>query len=77
MTRILGKLEEAGYVVRTAHPTDGRQHIVTLTDDARRLLREDRQRKDAWLAQRMADLSTEERALLAQAAPILERLAQA
>ena len=77
MTRILAKLEAAGYVVRTAHPSDGRQHIVAITDTAQQLLREDRRRKDAWLAQRMHELTPEERAVLAQAAPILERLAQA
>jgi len=77
MTRILAKLEDAGYVLRTAHPTDGRQHIVTLTDAARQLLREDRRRKDAWLAQQMAALTVEERTVLAQAAPLLEKLAQA
>jgi DNA-binding MarR family transcriptional regulator len=77
MTRILAKLEDAGYVIRVAHPSDGRQQIVTLTSEARRLLREDRRRKDAWLAQRMADLTPAERASLALAAPILERLAQA
>ena len=77
MTRILAKLEDAGYVVRVAHPSDGRQQIVTLTGEARLLLREDRRRKDAWLAQRMADLTPAERASLAVAAPILERLAQA
>jgi DNA-binding MarR family transcriptional regulator len=77
MTRILAKLEDAGYVIRVAHPSDGRQQIVTLTGEARLLLREDRRRKDAWLAQRMADLTPAERASLAVAAPILERLAQA
>ena len=77
MTRILAKLEDAGHVIRVAHPSDGRQQIVTLTGAARLLLREDRRRKDAWLAQRMADLTPAERASLAVAAPILERLAQA
>ena len=77
MTRILAKLEAAGYVVRTAHPSDGRQHIVELTEAAQQLLREDRRRKDAWLAQQMNELTAEERALLAQATPLLERLAQA
>ena len=77
MTRILAKLEDGGYVIRVAHPSDGRQQIVTLTGAARLLLREDRRRKDAWLAQRMADLTPAERASLAVAAPILERLAQA
>ena len=77
MTRILAKLEEAGYVARSAHPTDGRQHIVAITEAALQLLREDRRRKDAWLAQRMNELTAEERAVLARATPILERLAQA
>ena len=34
----------------------------------------DRRRRDAWLAQRLRDLTPEERSVLRQAAPILEKL---
>ncbi|MDP9395138.1 MAG: MarR family transcriptional regulator [Actinomycetota bacterium] len=77
MTRILTALEERGLVARAPHPTDGRQRLVSLTDEARTMLREDRRRRDAWLACRLAELTPEERAVLHRAAPILERLASA
>ncbi|MDP9396446.1 MAG: MarR family transcriptional regulator [Actinomycetota bacterium] len=77
MTRVLAGLEERALVVRTPHPTDRRQVLVALGDAARTLLREDRRRRDAWLARRLAELSPEERAALRAAVPVLERLAGA
>ena len=75
MTRIVNSLVEAGMVTRRPHATDGRQVVVELTDGARAVLAEDRRRRNAWLAQRLAELSDDERALLAEAAPLLDRLA--
>ena len=74
MTRIVKALEETGYVTRTAHPTDGRQVVVALTEQGAHLLKEDRRQREAWLAQRLRELSPEERDLLHQAAEVLERL---
>jgi DNA-binding MarR family transcriptional regulator len=69
-------LEEDDYVVRRPHETDGRQVLVTLTEKGRATLLADRARRDAWLATRLRELPADERAVLRQAAPILERLAQ-
>lgn len=77
MTRILAVLEERGLVSRTPHPTDGRQVLVTVTDEAVRMLKEDRRRRTAWLVQRLAELTPDEREALHAATPVLERLAQA
>lgn len=74
MTRVLAGLEERGLIARTPHETDGRQHLVLLTPEAQALVREDRRRREAWLARRLAELSVEERDLLRAAAPVLERL---
>jgi DNA-binding MarR family transcriptional regulator len=74
MTRVLAGLEERGLILRTPHETDGRQHLVSLTADAKALLKEDRRRRDAWLAQRLAELTQEERDVLRAAAPVIERL---
>lgn len=74
MTRILAALEEKGLVRRTAHPADRRQVLVTATDAARHMLREDRRRRDAWLARRLVELAPAERAVLREAALVLERL---
>lgn len=76
MTRILAALEERGLVVRTPHPTDGRQVLVALTKPAVAMLREDRRRRDAWLARKLGELSADERETLRAAAPVLEKLAQ-
>ena len=77
MTRTVNCLEEGGYVVRRPHETDGRQVVVTLAPKGEQTLATDRRRRDAWLAQRLRELTPEERSTLRKAAPILERLATA
>jgi DNA-binding MarR family transcriptional regulator len=76
MTRILDKLEQLGLVERAPHPTDRRQVMVNPTPQAKAMLREDRRRRDAWLATRLRTLTGDERETLRVAASILERLAQ-
>ena len=76
MTRTINCLEEGGYVARRRHETDGRQVVVVLSDLGRETVLADRARRDAWLALKLTDLTAEERAVLRQAAPILEQLAQ-
>ena len=75
MTRTVNCLEEDGYVVRRPHATDGRQVVVELSEKGRSTLDADRRRRDAWLSQRLRELTPDERAVLREAAPILERLA--
>lgn len=77
MTRIVTNLESEGFVVRRPHETDGRQVVVALAPNGEATLIADRRRRDAWLAQRLRELSPEERSLLRQAAPILEKLGRA
>ncbi|MFC6696458.1 MarR family winged helix-turn-helix transcriptional regulator [Nocardioides daphniae] len=76
MTRTVKCLEQDGHVVRSPHPTDGRVAVVSLTDSGRAVLAADRDRRDAWLAHRLADLTPDERDALRRATPILQRLAQ-
>jgi DNA-binding MarR family transcriptional regulator len=75
MTKTLTALSDAGYVTRTSDPHDGRQVLVSVTPAARRLLREDRRRREEWLAALLRDLDPAERAALAAALPVLEVLA--
>ena len=77
MTRMINALAEAGYVTREQHETDGRQVNVRLTAAGRASVLADVERRDQWLSQRLSELSDVERDVLAQAAPILERLASA
>jgi DNA-binding MarR family transcriptional regulator len=76
MTRTVNGLVAGGYVVRRRGEKDGRQVVVALSPQGVATLTADRRRRDAWLAQRLRELSVEERNVLRQAAPILERLAQ-
>lgn len=75
MTRVLGVLGERGLIDRAPHPTDGRQALVEISAEGRRLVAADRRRRDAWLSQQMHDLSDDELALLRELAPLLDRLA--
>jgi DNA-binding MarR family transcriptional regulator len=76
MTRVIAVLEERNLVQRAAHPTDRRQVVLTVTAEGRALVNRVRRRREAWLAQRLQELTPEERAILRQAAPILEKLSQ-
>ena len=75
MTRLTSSLEADRLVVRTGHPTDGRQVLLAVTEQGRALLQEDRRRRDAWLAQRLVELDADERDVLRRAAVLLDRLA--
>jgi DNA-binding MarR family transcriptional regulator len=76
MTKILAALESHGYVTRTPDPIDRRQVVVAANAEGRELLADDRRRKDRWLSQRIATLEPDERAALAVALPILEKLSR-
>src|SRR5487761_1040186 len=64
MTRVIAVLEERGLVLRSAHTTDRRQVVLTVTTEGRALVQRVRRRREAWLAQRLQELSSEERAIL-------------
>jgi DNA-binding MarR family transcriptional regulator len=76
MTRVIAALQVRGLVTRAPHPTDGRQVKLTVTEQGRELVQQSRRLREAWLAQRLRELSPEERAALRAAAPILQRLSQ-
>jgi len=76
MTRVIAVLEERGLVLREPHSTDRRQVILTVTSDGRDLVQRVRRRREAWLAQRLQELTAEERQILRRAAPILEKISQ-
>jgi DNA-binding MarR family transcriptional regulator len=73
-TRTLRALEEAGLVVRTPDPSDGRSALVDVTAAGRERLRRLRGRKNAYLARRMRALPADEVETLERAAAILERM---
>ena len=75
MTRVVVALEGMGLVTRSPHPTDGRQVVIDLTPAAEGLLGAEARAREAWLAGRVQQLSAEERAVLRDAAVIMEKLA--
>jgi DNA-binding MarR family transcriptional regulator len=74
VTRVVARLEERGLVSRSADPTDRRSSLVAVTAEGRALLAVDRERKDHFLARRLATLDADDRAALERAATVLERL---
>ena len=74
MTRVVCALEERGFVLRTPHPTDGRQVIVSLTPAAEEFLLAEIRMREAWLSQRLAELTPEERDILKAASEVIGRL---
>jgi DNA-binding MarR family transcriptional regulator len=75
MTRVIAALEDLGYVQRSPHPTDGRQSIVALTETGLDFIEETISAREAWLDRKLAELSGDERAVLAKAAEIIDRMA--
>jgi DNA-binding MarR family transcriptional regulator len=76
MTRIVGLLEEHGYVTRTPDPDDRRQVVVAASRSGLNLLTAERRRKDRWISQRLETLTSDERSALAAALPVLEKLSR-
>lgn len=73
MTRILDRLETAGLVTRAAHPGDGRQVLVTLTEAGADLVHRGRQERDDWLSSRIEATDPAERDALDAAVDLLTR----
>ena len=76
MTRVIAALEELGLVMRAPHATDRRQVVLTATARGREVVQQSRRLREEWLAQRLRELTPQERAALRAAAPILEKLSQ-
>ena len=74
MTRIVARLEETGLAVREVDAQDRRIIRVQITDSGRQTLERSRTRKNVFLAKRVARLTPEARAALADALPVLEQL---
>ncbi|MCW2830272.1 MAG: MarR family transcriptional regulator [Aeromicrobium sp.] len=75
ITRTLNHLADDGYVIRSAHPDDGRQVLVSVSDKGEAVLAEERDRRDQWLSLHLQALTAAERDTLRQATEVLERLA--
>ncbi|MEU6123359.1 MarR family transcriptional regulator [Streptomyces sp. NPDC047123] len=77
MRMTVAALESMELVARAPDPNDGRQSVVSLTEQGRRTLADARAAKQGWLAQALADeLDPAERRRVAEAVALLERLAR-
>ena len=75
LTRILSVLEDGGYVARTPDPADRRASLITVTERGTSTLLATRSARAGHLARHIAELTEEQRRILAQALPVLETLA--
>lgn len=76
LSRILGRLEEAGLIERAPDPDDARSTLARPTSAGKRLIGRLRVRRAAVLRARLGDLTPEHVAALRAALPALEALAE-
>lgn len=74
MTRVIASLADLGLVRRAPHPTDGRQVIVSLSDEGEQLITGEAAAREAWLRGKLAELTEEQRSTLNGAVGILNGL---
>ena len=74
MTRIVARLEEDGLVEREPDESDGRVTRLRLSSAGRKLISKNRTRKDAYLADRLEQLSPRERSRLQGGIEVIQRL---
>lgn len=75
MSAIVGPLQSAGLVESRPDPEDGRQVLLSLSEDCRRALVKGRAARQDWLSHTIAErLSAAEQDELAQALGLLRRL---
>jgi DNA-binding MarR family transcriptional regulator len=75
MTRLVEILEEAGWVERRRDATDQRCLLLVLSPVGRKTVETLRDEAATQLSEELADLTTQERAALAAAVPVLRKLA--
>ena len=74
ITKVVEKLEARGFVRRSSDAADKRICRVSATAAGRRQLDVTRSRRTEWLAARLDDLTSDERARLDAAIDVLEKL---
>lgn len=75
VTKVVNRLQDDDLVERIVDESDKRVCRVVTTGAGERLLDSSRERKNAWLAERLAQLDDEQLAQLSAAARVLETLA--
>jgi DNA-binding MarR family transcriptional regulator len=76
MTGIAARLEDRGLVTREANPNDARSTVVSITPEAHDLLTAIRERRTAFLAARLSEMTDDEMLVLSRAISLLERITE-
>jgi DNA-binding MarR family transcriptional regulator len=74
VTRLIASLERADLVTRRVHPKDRRQLIIELTPSGTKLIASATACTDHWFATHLAALTDDERAVIAGAIPIINKI---
>lgn len=74
MTRVIASLADLGFVSRQAHPGDGRQVLVSVSDAGASLLEDERKASTEWLRRRIEALNDDQREILVNAADLMSEL---
>ena len=74
VSTLVGTLSDAGWLLRTADPLDGRSTVLELTAEAERRVEERRDRRLGVLDEALARLPDSDRAKIESALPALARL---
>lgn len=77
MTRIVGRLVDAGMVVRQPREADRRSAEVTLSPRGRQAIESIRAQRNTWLMARLQSLSEDDRAELWRGVAAIEKLLEA
>jgi len=77
MSQIVNRLARSGYVERSADPRDGRKVLLSATDIGAARAVAERAEREAWFNPLLDELGPEDRAVLARAAELLQRIADA
>lgn len=76
MTAQVKRLEQQGFLRRSADEDDARASRISLTDAGRRVLTEARRAREATIAPVLADLSDEDRRVLERANQLFRQIAK-
>lgn len=76
VTKVVSRLEADGLIERVRDTDDRRVCRVVVSAEGRRQIERNKSRRNAWLAERLAELSADDRERVAEAVEVLERLTE-
>ncbi len=77
MTRIIAGLEQLGFLDRVAHPSDGRQFIVSVSAAGLQYVNDEVHAREVWMDEQLAELTPDELDTLRAATTIIDRMVAA